>query len=541
MRPDQIRSETARRLAGTGASLPSSLLGRQTWLFAGLGQAGARSLGRAVSRRLGRGRADQVEPEIAAAATMGRLKGVTMKMAQLAGYLELGLPGPLGAALSALHTHAQPLAFDRVRRVVEAELGAAGAALARTLEPTPLSAASVGQVHRGALPDGTAVAVKVQHPGLDAIIARELAPATLASRLAAWVTRRAQLRRLVDEVRARLVDECDYVLEARRQARFAALFAGHPTIVVPAVHAALSSGRVLTTTLERGVGFEDWLAARPDQAARDRAGAALVELYLGPLFREGLYDCDPHPGNYLFGEDGRIAFVDFGCAAELDGARAAAARALVRAFFAPTRPRLSRLWRDHAGALGGELVFLLRTLVGISAVLRRIGARVDWERIVEPPVAANAADAATEPRATEPLPMEPIATAPPPTEPIATAPPPTEPIATAPPPTEPSLEEPSPVEPSATEPPPTVEPPLPTVDTSVYDLVLDHPGVHLIAVIRQLRDVTGLDLRDVKLLVDDCPRTIASGLPRADAKALRARLESAGARVSLRRTASRNQ
>jgi ribosomal protein L7/L12 len=509
MRHDQVSSETARRLAAASASLPSSLLGRQTLLFAGLGRAGARSLGRALSRRIGRGRADDVEPEIAAAAAVGRLKGVTMKMGQLAGYLALGLPGPLGAALSALHVHAQPLAFDHVRRVVEAELGPAGTALARTLDPLPLSAASVGQVHRGALPDGTAVAVKVLHPGLDAIIARELAPAVLASRLASRLYPRAQLRRVVDEVRARLIAECDYVLEARRQEQFAALFAGHPTIVVPAVQSALSSARVLTTTLASGVHLDGWLAAAPGPEARDRAGAALAELYLAPLFRAGLYDCDPHPGNYLFGEDGRIAFVDFGCAAELDGERAAAARDLVRAFFARSRPRLSQLWRDHIGALGGELVFLLRTLVGISTVLRRIGARVDWERDVFAPRPDT--NAATE---------SPVA--PTPTPSIAASP-----VAAA------SLVAPvSPVAPAAS--------PVAPVDNGLYELVLEHPGVHLIAVIRQLRDATGLDLRDVKALVEGYPRPVASALARADAEALRARLEAAGARVRLRRTVDRD-
>lgn len=475
MRTDQIRRQTAARLGATRASLPSSLVGRQTLLFAGLGRAGARSLGRALRRRVGRGRADDVEPEIAATAAVGRLKAVTMKMGQLAGYLDVGLPEPLRAALSALHTHAQPLPLSHVRRVVEAELGVAGQALARTLEPTPLSTASVGQVHRGALPDGTAVAVKVLHPGLEAIIARELQPATLASRLASWIRRRGQLRPLVAEVRARLLEECDYALEAQRQARFAALFAGHPTIVVPAVHAALSSARVLTSTLVDGVHLDAWLAGAPEAAARDRAGAALVELYVAPLWREGLYDGDPHPGNYLFLGDGRVAFVDFGCAAALDGARAAAARELVRAFFATERPRLGRLWREHAAALGGDLPFLLRMLVGVSAVLRRIGARVDWQRVVEPPAPSAPAPAAPAPSAAA------------------------------------------------------------TVDTGPYDLVLVDPGLHLIAVIRELRDATGLELRDVKALVDECPRTIELALPRPDADALRARLESAGARVDLRR------
>jgi large subunit ribosomal protein L7/L12 len=80
----------------------------------------------------------------------------------------------------------------------------------------------------------------------------------------------------------------------------------------------------------------------------------------------------------------------------------------------------------------------------------------------------------------------------------------------------------------------------PPVDTGLYDLVLDHPGVHLIAVIRQLRDATGLDLRDVKALVEGYPRPVVNALSRPDADALRARLEAAGARVRLRRAAGRD-
>jgi ribosomal protein L7/L12 len=523
MRPSEVRAATTRRVTDKSTSLPSSLIGRPTLLIAGIGRAGASSLRRAIARHVGRGQPDDIAAEVTAAATVGRLKGATMKMGQLAGYLEVGLPAPLRAALSTLHTHAPPLDFDHVRRVVESEL-ADGPALARTLHPVPLSAASVGQVHRGKLPDGTPVAVKVLHPGLDAIIARELAPATLASRLASWIHPRGRLRQLVAEVRARLLEECDYTLEARRQQRFAALFADHPTIVVPAVHPDWSSRRVLTTTLVEGAHLDDWLAGAPDQAARDRAGAALFELYVGPLMRDGLYDCDPHPGNYLFLADGRVAFVDFGCVAELDGERAATARELLRAFFAPLfggeRPfalparrfaELRALWRDHVASLSGELLFLARTFVGISTVISRIGARADWERLLQPraPVAAIAPTSA-------PPPLAPAA------EPAASAPTPAlEPAASAPTP--------------ALEPPPAPEAPTTVADSGAYDLVLVSPGAQLIAVIRELRDATGLDLRDVKALVDACPQTIELALPRADADALRRRLESAGARVDLRR------
>ena len=174
--------------------------------------------------------------------------------------------------------------------------------------PHALSAASIGQVHRSWLPDGTAVAVKVLYPGLAAIIEKDLRPAMFASRIA------PRLRALLGQIQERLIEECDYVLEAERQARFRGILEGHPTLIVPEVHLTYSSSRVLTTTFVEGVHLDRYLAGGPPQAARDRAGQALFDFYFAPLFKRGIYNGDPHPGNYLFCADGRVGVVDFGCA-----------------------------------------------------------------------------------------------------------------------------------------------------------------------------------------------------------------------------------
>src|SRR5262249_12011048 len=143
-----------------------------------------KSLGRSVRRTFGRDAGD-VEPEALVAASLGELKGPMMKMGQMLGYVDIGLPDALRAALSALQTSAQPLDAARIHRVLDEALGARGCALARAMRPEPLSVASVGQVHRSSLPDGTPVAVKVLHPRLSTVIERDLGPAMFASKVSA--------------------------------------------------------------------------------------------------------------------------------------------------------------------------------------------------------------------------------------------------------------------------------------------------------------------------------------------------------------------
>jgi predicted unusual protein kinase regulating ubiquinone biosynthesis (AarF/ABC1/UbiB family) len=535
---DDVRPEVARRLAAAHASLPTTWVGRPARLVGGLARAGAGSLRRGLRNRFFHPRED-VEPEATVAATLGRLKGVPMKLGQVLGYIDVGLSAPMRAALSALHTQAQPLDVEGIGALLDRELGDPGVELARTLEPEPLSVASVGQVHRATLSDGTMVAVKVLHPHLARVISRDLAPAMATGRIASFVSRRSGYRQFVTDVRARLLEECDYTLEALRQERFAALFAGHPTLVVPAVHARLSSPRILTTTFVAGLHLDDWLASQPSQESRDRAGRALFDLYIGSLFRHGFYNCDPHPGNYLFLPDGRVAVVDFGSTAELgpgfggrlasllealradDGERLHGAlvelgavadkrrydrdatRWLLRAFFGPLLvdevsafdvaagvrffPVLRRWWSARALSVSPELPFLLRTFIGLSSVLARLGARANWSRQLEPQVAGAAAIAAP--------PMH------------------------------------------------TVHPPrpVPPIDRAVedpgqWDLVLVDPGTSPIALVRELREVTGLDLAQVKYLMDASPRTIREAIPRDVAETLRARFQAAGAKVELRRS-----
>ena len=303
MPKNDVRSRVAERISAAKAPLSTSALGRRAGWVAGLAKAGAKSLGRTVRRTVGRDTGD-LDPEAEVAASFGQLKGPMMKVGQMLGYVDIGLPEGLRSAFSALHTGAQPLDADRIHRVLDEDLGDPGRALAKRMDPHPLSAAAVGQVHRSRLPDGTPVAVKVLHPGLATIIERDFGPVMFASKIS------APLHAMLGDIRERLLEECDYALEARRQAHFGEILAGHATLVIPEVHEAYCSERVLTTSFADGVHIDCYLASGPSQAARDRVGAALFDFYFAPLFKHGLYNCDPHPGNYLFLPDGRVACND---------------------------------------------------------------------------------------------------------------------------------------------------------------------------------------------------------------------------------------
>ncbi|MFO0580912.1 MAG: AarF/ABC1/UbiB kinase family protein [Anaeromyxobacter sp.] len=419
-----LTDRLAAALLGEAAPVPTGALGR-------LGRT-AGALARGAGALLGPGDLDEADL-LALVRRLGRLRGVAMKAGQILSYVDVALPAELREALAALQTAAQALPADEVRRILEDELGAAADPLLAGLEDRPVAAASIGQVHRATLPDGARVAVKVQYPGIEAAIRADFAPAAGGKAIAAVLYPGARIGPMLDEARARFLEECDYGREAETQARFGALLSGHAVLRVPAVHRALSSRRVLTTEFVDGVGLEGWLATAPAQAARDRLGAALFEFYVGTLLREGAYVCDPHPGNYLVQPDGRLAVLDYGCARTFerpfvlelarltlaahadDRAGVAAALAalgvgvgprdadlahrFVRGFFGP-------MLRDAAAApdvgearamrelmatkrelmrlhLPGEFLFLLRIRFGLVSVLARLGARVNWFRLEE--------------------------------------------------------------------------------------------------------------------------------------------------------------
>jgi predicted unusual protein kinase regulating ubiquinone biosynthesis (AarF/ABC1/UbiB family) len=200
---------------------------------------------------------------------------------------------------------------------VEAELHAPISELFATWEERPFASASIGQVHRATLFDGREVAVKVQHAGIDGAVESDLRNAgSLEGMVSTFAPREVQSRRTFDEIAARFREELDYTLEARHTAEFAALHAGDPLVHVPTVVPERSARRVITTELVRGMTFDE-AAARSPEERRVWAETLWRFVFRGTLVGE-VFNADPHPGNYIFHEGGRVTFLDFGCVQRLE-------------------------------------------------------------------------------------------------------------------------------------------------------------------------------------------------------------------------------
>jgi ribosomal protein L7/L12 len=402
----------------------------------------------------------------------------------------------------------EPLPLEVVYSIIEADFGTTAGELLHTLRSTPVASGSLGQVHRSKLRDGAAVAVKLRRPDTTARLAAALAPATITARMKAWFRRAAGLDALAAEVGAHLHNAHDLELLATRQDRFSWLFAGDANVIVPPIKRAWCSARVLTSDAVNGATLSAFLATKPPQEARDRAGVALFDFYLGTLFEHGLYVCDPDVDNHLFLPGGRVACIDFTSAREPAPAFIAQLAALTHALVSGDRLQVSRAtaglgatadesdfvasliadvygpllrnevaafapwsgptaaellvrWRDTRQEIASaEPLFVLHTAIGLRAMLAELGARANWHERLQQLLRAY---------------------------------------------------------------------PQPS-----FDVVLLHPGDSAITIARALLDATGLPLREIEYLMTRHPQTIKQAIPRAEAEALRLRLEEAGARIEIK-------
>jgi predicted unusual protein kinase regulating ubiquinone biosynthesis (AarF/ABC1/UbiB family) len=252
--------------------------------------------------------------------TLGKLKGAAMKMGQAASMAarHLDLPDEVLETLGKLHDRAEPVPFETIRRTIEAELDLPLDEAFATFDPEPLGTASLAQAHAATLPDGTDVVVKVLHEGVDEAAETDLLAlrAFLTSGRALGRTKE-EVDDIFDEVQARLLEELDYLQEAANLHQFGQAFAGDPNVVVPRTHAAWCTERVLTMDRLYGVSLDAFLEMATAEQ-RQVAGDRLAQLFFDMAFRHRLLHADPHPGNFLFLDDGRIGLIDFGCMKRLD-------------------------------------------------------------------------------------------------------------------------------------------------------------------------------------------------------------------------------
>jgi ubiquinone biosynthesis protein len=232
------------------------------------------------------------------------------------------VPPDIVAELRKLQDAVTPVPFSEIERVVEEDLHLAIGKLFLEFEERPIAAASIGQVHRAILPDGTRVAVKIQRPDAPRQIASDLALLNQAAKLARERIRALDfidVRGLVDEFGRGLRQELDYRTEARNAQAFHRNFADDPNVVVPRVFASHTSERVLTLELIDGVQLRDLDLDTYTVEERKQLAYLITEAWLTMIFRHGFFHADPHPANILVIDRTRIGLVDFGLAGRLSG------------------------------------------------------------------------------------------------------------------------------------------------------------------------------------------------------------------------------
>ena len=271
---------------------------------------------------------------------LGRSKGALMKAGQMLSFVSAGPAVPeefqsiYQATLTRLHNQAPPMPPELARSVLESELAGPTESAFAEFDWRPLAAASIGQVHAARLHDGRAVAVKVQYPGVAGAIAADLKNSQLLAAFIGLILGLSSSKGTVDprsaarELSVRISEELDYRIEAASQAEFAERYRGHPFIHVPEVIGELCTPRVLTQELCLGRSWSEALGA--ERELRDRWAEAIWRFVYGSHVRFGMINTDPHPGNYVFHDDGSVSFLDFGCIQRFGRDQAEMAVAIMR-------------------------------------------------------------------------------------------------------------------------------------------------------------------------------------------------------------------
>lgn len=204
--------------------------------------------------------------------------------------------------------------------LVEAELGRPLNECFATFNHSPIASASIGQVHRATLLDGSCVAVKVQHAGVEKCVKVDMEILSGLAQLSERVPELQpyQLGATMVELERMMRRELDFVRERNNQEQFARLFEGDSRVCIPAVYPELSTSRVLTMEWLEGSKLSE-LAETPDseRALSDYAKQG-AQIYLDMIFKHGFYHADPHPGNLVLMPDGAIGMLDFGMVGRLE-------------------------------------------------------------------------------------------------------------------------------------------------------------------------------------------------------------------------------
>ena len=246
-----------------------------------------------------------------------RLEGGLIKAAQIGGSRADLLPKTFIDHLSRFHDDVPPRPLASLVPLIEAELGAPLDAIFASVDPEPLGAASLAQVHRARLRDGGDVVIKIQYPEARRIIPLDLNMLRLVAALIQRMQSSIDIRSIVFEITRFVAMELDFRREAESTQRLATILAGRDDVRVPHIHEAYTRDRVLVMEYLDGIQVTRIGALRTAGHQPSAVARRIGGLYGAMLFEYGFFHGDPHPGNLLVLADGRIGLLDFGLCKEL--------------------------------------------------------------------------------------------------------------------------------------------------------------------------------------------------------------------------------
>jgi predicted unusual protein kinase regulating ubiquinone biosynthesis (AarF/ABC1/UbiB family) len=283
--------------------------------------------------------------------SIARLQGLFIKVGQLISIMTNFLPEEFRAELEALQDQVPPRPYKDVQRRFQEDFGKEPSELFSEFDERPIASASIGQVHKARLKSGEAVAVKVQYPDIEEIVAIDLKALRKIFRVISYFVPYQGMDALYREIRAMILQELDFRLEADNVERIAAAFANRKSdVAFPTVQRALSSGRILTTEWIDGIKVSDRMRLNASGIDRGKLARSVVNAYCKQIFTDGVYHADPHPGNLLVRKSATgevtIVFIDFGAVAEVSAKMRRGIVDLIQAGIARDTPRVVQAMKE---------------------------------------------------------------------------------------------------------------------------------------------------------------------------------------------------
>lgn len=278
------------------------------WTFLGFG------LGLLWDRQTGRAAKNEIQRAIQLRKVLTKLGPAYIKIGQaLSTRPDLVSPAYM-EELVKLQDQIPPFSNEIAFKLIYEDLGEIPANIYAEISPQPVAAASLGQVYKGKLKTGEDVAIKVQRPGLTAQITRDI---YLLRRLAQWACNnlrviRSDLVSIMDEFGTRIFEEMDYTHEGENAQRFESLYGYLPEITVPRIYTELTARRVLTMEWINGTKLTEPEILEAKGLKATEIVEIGVQCSLRQLLEHGFFHADPHPGNLLVTDDGKLAYLDFG-------------------------------------------------------------------------------------------------------------------------------------------------------------------------------------------------------------------------------------